>query len=178
MPLRSPNNNNTALVVMGVLQQLIPVDPMTLQPNTQIGIAQAALNKSLVYIQSKYQMSLNMTAANPFAVHISAGRQSYRANGARMFLGLQEIIIDYCARWDDQDSTIDDIRASNTADLERIAANIQSNNSLAYGGQDYAISIPEMGFSPYKGEFDTTFPGLTMVVHTLTLNINILPFDT
>jgi hypothetical protein len=174
MPLGSPNNPNTDHVILGVLKSLILNDPHSGQPNTILGQNQVSLNTSLIYIESKYAMS-----QGPFpALHLSSGHQDYHyAGGPRTYGGVLEAIIEYCDRWDLQASTIDQIRANIASDLERMKANIETNDSLAYQGQNYAISIPRITLSPYMGEFDTQFPGLTLVCRTMSLTINILPYD-
>lgn len=179
MPLRTPNNPNTDNAVLNVLAALILNDVMAGQPNTQVGLNQQLLSAqkgkpvSLVYIQNKYQMSLG-----PFpAVHLSTGPQTHRKNSLRTYMGQMTAIIEYYDRWDQQPNTIDAIRAGIAADLERIKANIEDNDSLAYQGQANAISTPQMSLSPYKGEFDAQFEGMLLVYRTLTLSINILPYD-
>lgn len=174
MPLRTPFNPTTDSVILNVLKGLVLNDPTTGLPNTVLGQEQMATNTTLVYIESKYAMS-----QGPFpALHLSSGHQAYqRTGGPRMYGGMLEAVVEYYDRWDQQPNTIDQIRASINADMERIKANIESNDSLAYQGKNYAISIPHMTLSPYKGDIDTQFPSLTLVYRTLSLTINILPYD-
>lgn len=174
MPLGTPNNPNTAPVVLSVLQALLPVDPHTGLPNTQIGLNQVTMNTALIYIQQKFQMS--QTGIFP-AVNLTAGKQDYLSQGARVFAGSQEVVIEYYDRWDTQQSTIDTICASNLADLAIMQANLETNNSLDFQGKAYAISIPHISIAPYKGTFDTSFPGMTLLMHSMTVIINVLPYD-
>ncbi len=173
MTLRTANNPMLDSVVLNVLAQLLPNDPVTGLPNTVIGQNQVALGSSLVYVQNKYLMSLGQFPA----VHLSSGEQHYRIVTRAGYVGLFIAEIEYYDRWDTQPSTIDAIRTNIATDLERMKANIEDQDSLAYQGQAYAISIPEMSLSPYKGEIDTQFPGLTLVYRTLTLHVNLLPYD-
>lgn len=178
MPLRTPNNPNTDKKVLQVLANLLPNDPVTGLPNTQIGLNQLALSTpdkqvSLCYVENKYTM-----AQGPFpAVHLSSGNQHYNKNSNKTYMGLFVAIIEYYDRWDKQSYTIDAVRANIAADLERMKANIEGNDALAYQGQNYAISTPQIQLSPYKGSIDDQFPGLVLIRRTLTLNINILPYD-
>lgn len=178
MPLRSPNNPTTDAVILNVLAQLLPNDPQTGQPNTVIGTNQIPLITQqdptpLMYIESKYKMSLGQFPA----VHLSSGGQKYAKNSRSSYVGQYVAIVEYYDRWDKQPNTIDQIRANIAADLERMKANIEDNDSLAYNSLAYATAIPSMTLSEYKGEIDEQFPGLTLVVRTLTLTINILPYD-
>lgn len=179
MALRTANNPTTDVVILGVLASVMLNDVTTGLPNTQIGLNQSLLSAqrgkpvSLVFIQNKYQMSLG----NFPAIHLSAGPQSYRKNSLRTYMGQMTAIIEYYDRWDQQPNTIDAVRAGIAPDLERIKANIEENDSLVYQGQANAISVPQMSLSPYKGEFDFQFEGKVLVYRTLTLSINILPYD-
>lgn len=167
MPLRSSNNSNTDLVIMGVLKNILPA-------NTQLAAGSTSgTGAEQVYIQSKYAMSLG----NFPALHLSAGIQTYSKNSLRTYDGTVTIIAEYYDRWDRQDNTIDAIRANIALDLERMKANVETNDSLEWGNQAYAISVPTIMLSPYNGELDTQFPGFTLVYRTMTLVINILPYD-
>lgn len=167
MPLRTSNNPNTDTVIFTVLKNILAT-------NTQLATGSlSGTGLEQIYIQNKYQMSLG---AFP-AIHIEAGPQHYHKNSLRTYMGGLETIIQYYDRWDQQPSSIDTIRANIALDLERVKANIESNDSLSYGGTAYAISVPDMALSPYKGEIDTQFPGLTLVFRELHLTINILPYD-
>lgn len=167
MPLRGSNNPNTDTVILGVLKNILPA-------NTQLAAgSQSGTGVEQIYVQNKYLMSLG----NFPAIHLEAGGQHYRRNSRSTYMGGLEVIVEYYDRWDTQASTIDTIRANIALDLERAKSNVESNDSLAYGGQAYAISIPEVSLSPYKGEIDTQFPGMTLVYRAMHLMINILPYD-
>lgn len=178
--LRQPNNPNTDTAILGVLRNVLHLN-LAGQPCTylaQLSTSQTGLE--LTYVQNKYQMALGMTAAIPYAVHLSSGKQTYSKEGAglRTYIGAFTFMIEYCARWDEQPASIDSIRATIAADLERIKANIESNDSLAYQGQAYSVSIPSMQLSDYRGTLNADFPGLTLVERTLTGIANVLPYDT
>jgi hypothetical protein len=176
--LREPNNPYTDKNILNILAQLLPNDPVTLQPNTQVGLNQAPLITSnnphpLFYVESKYAVGQGQFPA----VHLEAGEQKYSKNSRSTYTGELVAIIGYYDRWDKQQNTIDQIRSNIAADLERMKANLEDNDSLAYNGLAYATSISPISLSAPKGEFDEQFPGITLVFRTMTLTINILPYD-
>lgn len=176
MPLRTPNNPNTDNAILTVLKALIANDPATGQSNTIIGQNLVTLGpgKDLIWIESKYKMSQGDFPA----IHLSSGHQIYsKVGGPHMYGGLYQAELEYYDRWDLQPTTIDDIRKNIAADLERIKANLEDNTSLVLNQQPHAFGIPKMQLSPYKGSFDTQFPGMTLVFRTLSLTIDILPYE-
>lgn len=187
--LRQANNPNVDNVILATLRSVMHLN-LAGQPCTYLASIDpgnpnatpplpAQTGLSLTYIQNKYQMALGMTLAVPYAVHLSSGKQSYSKDGCglRTYDGQMMAIIEYCGRWDNQPSSIDTIRATIAADLERIKANLESNDSLQYGGAAYAISVPSMQLSDYKGTLNGDYPGLTLVERTLTVLVNVLPYD-
>lgn len=176
--LRQPNNPTPDLVLLNALVVILNTDTQG-NYNTQLAqSSQSGTGKELMFVQNKYKMSLSLTPASPYAVHLSSGKQSYHyAGGPRWRGGMYEALVQYYARWDTQPSSIDAIRAYLAADLERMKANIERNDSLASGGVAYAVSVPTIGLSDYKGQFDETFSGLTLIYRTMTLTIDILPYD-
>lgn len=183
--LRTPNNNYTDEVILGILRNIMhnnasgapctylaSIDPGN--PNASPPLApQTGL--SLTWIQNKYQMALTMNAQVPYAVHLSSGKQAYEKHGF-LYEGGLTAIIEYCGRWDENPASIDNIRKTIAADLERIKANIEDNDSLQFGNAATAISIIKFGLSDYKGTLNADFQGLILVERILTLGINILPY--
>lgn len=177
MPLRNPNNPNIDATILTTLASVMHLN-LAGQPCTYLAqISPDQTGQQLTYIQNKYKMAFAMNAQLPYAIHLSSGKQSYTKDGARTYDGQMMAIIEYCGRWDEQPSSIDTIRAVIATDLERIKANLESNDSLSYGGTAYAISVPSMQLSDYKGTLNGEFPGLTLVERVLTVMINILPYD-
>lgn len=173
MSLRSLNNPNDALTVMDVLKSIIAVDLSTGQPNTRIGEIHAATGKDLIYIQSFYNMLIGPMPA----VHIEAAPQRYFLAEQRGRAGQMIILIKYFDSWDNQPSTLDTIKSNNIADLMRIAANLENNETLTYNYENHALSIFELTLSGYEGALDnTTIPGKSFIRHDLTLVINIPPY--
>jgi hypothetical protein len=175
--LREPNNPNTDVVIMGVLRNTLNrgknKDTGQWEYNTKLAALSASQKGTeRVFIQNRFKMSQGDFPA----VHLEAGDQTRHRNSLRTYMGMTVVDIDYYDRWDTSPDTIDGLRADISADLERIIANIEDNDSLAYQGRAFAISIPDTKFSPYKGEFDTTFPGLTLVYRRATIFVNVLPY--
>ena len=175
MPLRTLNNQFDVLATMNTLQALLPVDPVTLQPNTQIGLNQQSTGKSLIYVQQAYQM----VSVGIFpAILIESGRQTYRLIGRALREGEIHINVGYFDRWDVNSAQIDAISASIFADLERCCANLENSDALTFQGENYAQSMPVMTLSGYKGSLDdTTVRGFEMLRHDLDIVVQILPYN-
>lgn len=176
MPLRTPNNSNTDLVILQTIANVMHKNVASQYCTYLAQISTSGTGAELTYIQNKYRMVLGMTPALPYAAHLSSGKQRYAKNSTFEWLGQFEAIIEYCARWDEQASSIDNIRSTIAADLERIKANIESNDALVYGGADFTISVPTMHLSDYRGTLNGDFPGLTLVERTLSMQVLILPY--
>src|SRR2546427_1608226 len=128
MTLRTFNNPFDDLVVMGVLQQVLPIDPITHLPNTIIGNNQIVLSQSLIYVQQAFAMS-----NGPFpAVLLMAGPQSYAISSRASREGVMTIQVLYFDRWDLQPQTLDQINLTSSQDLKRMQSNIESNDSLVF----------------------------------------------
>jgi hypothetical protein len=177
--LRNPNTPNTDLVILNTLKSVLHLNLAGLPCTFLAQISASQTGLELTYVQSKYQATLGMTAALPYAVHLSSGKQHYEKEGAglRTYVGAFVCILEYMGRWDDQPGSIDAIRKTIAADLERIRANIESNDSLQFNNTAFAVSVPSMQLSDYKGTLNSDYPGITLVERTLTFMINILPYD-
>lgn len=171
MPLRGTNNPNTDIAIMGVLQNILPISTQLAATST------SGTGTELIFIQNKYLMSQAITAEIPVAVNLLSGHQTYKRLSQRTYDGMVDITVDYYSRWNDQNTLIDTVWANIASDLERMKSNVESNDSLAYGGQNYAIGIPTITLSPYEGEIDRTFVGLTLIHRWMLLGVNILPYD-
>jgi hypothetical protein len=176
--LRSPNNPNVDSVILTTIMNVMHLNAAG-QPCTFLAsIDPAQTGLGLSYVQNKYKMVLGMTAAQPYACHLSSGKQKYGKNSTFEWTGMFEAIIEWCARWDENASSIDTIRTLAAADLERLKANIETNDALVMGGQGFTISVPSMNLSEYKMTLNSDFPGLTLVERTLFMQVNILPYLT
>jgi len=164
---RLPNNPTTDVVVLGALRQVIV-------PNTNLALISASgTGLENVYIQNKYAISQGVFPA----VHLYTGKQHYLRDSRSTYIGTMEAVVEYYDRWDSQPNTIDTVRAAIAADLERMKANVESNEQLTIGITSYTVGILKEMLSPYPGEFDRNFPGLHLVYRTFTITFNILPFD-
>lgn len=146
-------------------------------PNTQLAaVSTSQTGLEQIFIQNRYAMTLP-TVVFP-ACHLEAGGQHYERNSQLSYHGLLSVELEYYDRWDLQAATIDTVRASIAADLERLKSNIESNESLAQGGIAYTVSIPHISLSPYMGsEVDDLIPGMTFIMRSMSMHINLLPYD-
>lgn len=162
------NNPTTDLVVLNaVANVMLPGSVIASQdPTNQGGLG-------LVFIEDLYALSLSQTPA----VHLSAGNQPYQRNSLRTYIGQLTVEVCYYKRWDQTPETIAQIRKDIAADLEVLKGNLESNESLAFGAQAYAVSIPRITLSPFKGAIDGTFPNFSAIRREMFLTINLLPYD-
>lgn len=176
--LRNPSNPNTDVIILNTIANVIHKNAAGSYCTYLAQISTSQTGAELTYIQNRYKMALGMTPALPYALHLSSGKQRYAKNSTFEWLGQLEVLAEYVARWDEQASSIDTIRSTIAADLERLKANLETNDALVYQGADFTISVPTMQLSDYKGTLDGTFPGLTLVERTLSFQVNILPYLT
>lgn len=167
-PLRTPNNPNVSPVILAALRQIIPAGTnlCNANPADTTGVSQ-------VYIRSRYAMS---QGAFP-AANLSTLPQEYRRTSARAYAGLLVVSISYYNRWAENNAqTQDQIIQSMEDDLNRIQANLESNEDLVVAGIPHATSIPRFTMSADKGEIDSTFPGMQLLYRTLTAYVNVLEY--
>lgn len=128
-----------------------------------------------VYIQDEYSLARGRFPA----LHIQADNQRHTITSANVWEGQLRVIVTYYDRWEQQNMTIDQVRANINADLQVIMSNLQDNSSLVVGNAASSVSLTRVELSPYAGELDDkkTVPGLTLVKRTLKLYINLLPYD-
>ena len=176
--LRQPNTPTPDTVILSTIASVMHKNAAGVYCTYLAQISPSQTGADLTYVQNKYKMALGLTAALPYAVHLSSGKQRYAKNSTFEWMGQFEAILEYCGRWDENASSIDTIRATEAADLERIKANIETNDMLVYGGQGFTISVPTMNLSDYRGSLNGDFPGLTLVERTLSMQVNILPYLT
>jgi hypothetical protein len=158
------NNPTTDLVIMTNMKVIIPGYPAQ----------NAVLLPANIFIQNSDALQLPTTSFP--AMNLKSGKQQYKRIGEE-WAGTLETIGTYYDRWDTQSITFDVIWAGICADLERVAANLQSNDSLTNSGAFYTVSMAEMTFSDYAKEVDNaTVPGLTLVKRDLVCVWNVLPF--
>lgn len=132
----------------------------------------------LTFVHNKFKLALALTAALPYALHLEVGRSHYMKDGGpRSYIGTMEAIFTYCARWDDQASNIDAIWQTMDADLERLKANLESNDDIQYNNAAFSVSVPSIAVGPYRGSENSNYPGLTLIERQMTAVVQILPYD-
>lgn len=171
MPLRNPNNPNTDSVLAVAFIAIAVGYPSV---NTVIGSVPADVNgKGPIF----YNMAFEEMAFGSFpSALLTVGPQSYQRLSRSNWVGAVTLDLDYFNRWDRQSAQIDTIRASIATDLERIKANIESNESLQQNNTAYTISAYSHTLSPYKGE-QLDMDGLTLVTRRYSCSFHILPYD-
>ncbi len=167
MPLRLLNNPATDVVAMAALKQVIV-------PNTQLALGSSdSTGLSRVYINTVYPLSI----ADFPSVLISSKPQTYTQCSRSTYNGLVDISIAYYDRWDKQPQTLDQVYANVALDLERMRANIESNDRAVIGGFTAIERIQRIIVSPYYGELDHSIPDVPLVVRTLTLRCVLPEYD-
>lgn len=177
MPItpRDPNNPNVAEVIMQAMKTIMLGYPT---PNTNLGALSVAGGTSSdgsdrVFIQRDY-----LVGQGPWpCVVIKSMPQTFTRNSIRTFDGQAGFTVDYFDRWDQTSELIDDVRDRISLDIERLKANLESNESLAYSGNAYAVGIPKITLSGYDGELSSQFPGLSLVYRRMSVTMMLLPYD-
>jgi hypothetical protein len=162
------SNPNTDIVVLNALGNV-------LLAGTRMATLQAAISGATkFYVQQKFAL----TQGKQFpALHLSSGSQSYHRISTNHYEGTLLAIVEYYDKWTSQSSQLDTIRANIAADLEIMKSNVSKNENLVYNNVSYAVSIPRITLSPYKGEIDESAAPLKLIYRTMELDISIPPYD-
>lgn len=170
------SNPNTDSVIMGALQQILPVGTSLLSKNPAGTVLPdgTILTYGPVYVEDE-----GLMGRGPFpALLLHAGSQVYTRNSTSTYDGVATINCEYADKWDSQPNTITAVRNGIKADLEIMKHNVGRNESLQIGLTAYAVSVPRISLSPYMGMFDEKLvPGFTIVKRVMQLTINVLPYD-
>lgn len=170
MPLRSPNNPNTDLAVMNAF---VPIALGYPSNNTQLATVGASPSGfGPIYVQREYDLFRGLFPA----ALLSADSQDYSRAARAHWFGALTLHLDYYDRYDQRPDELDDIRAAIAADLERIKANIESNDALAQNNTAYTISSYRHSLSPYQG-FMRDVNDMQLVYRRYTVSFNLLPYD-
>lgn len=78
----------------------------------------------------------------------------------------------YLDRWDQQNSTLDQIWQNLDLDLHRMKSNIEDNPTLTVGGVVHALKINKIELSAYAAQKDDRF-ALVAMRRTMTCNIHL-----
>lgn len=170
MTLRTPNNPNTSIVVMQTLRSLLPVDTKLAETSV------SGNGRELIYIQEKYKMALGMTTI-PIAVNMYTSSQERYRDALRAYSGLTTIEVCYYTRIDSQDVDFDALWAAMDTDIERMAANVESNDTTEYAGANHTLSLERLTIAPYEPELDTSIPNFTLLKRDMSLTFSLLPYS-
>lgn len=169
--LRGPNNPIVDTAILTAVKTVAVGYPT---PNTQLAIVSASqTGAEQVYVQAEFTMFQNGVFP---ALLLSSGQQAYTRASQRNYDGTLQAYADYYDVWAETTRTLDQIRADVATDLERIKANIESNDSLTIGNTALTISAPRMSLSPYEGMFKT-YGSVTYIWRRLAMSFLILPYD-
>lgn len=165
---RIPNNPVTSKILLGAVRNVIATGTAlcNIPSGDPTGVAQ-------IQVRSRYAVA---KGAFP-AVNLTTGVQKFARTSSHMYAGMVVVNVGYYNRWLENDQqTMDQIIQDMEDDLERIRANLESNETLAMGAVEYAVSIPGFSVTADKGEQDLTFPSTPMLYRTLMATINILEY--
>lgn len=164
MPLRSPNAI-TDITLLGAFKTVLLGYPSL---NTAIGI-----NGNPVYLQH----AGDMLSASIFpALLLKTGAQNYERSSRSTWMGQIDLVAEYYDRWDQRPDEFDDIFAALALDLERMKANIESNESLAQNNTAYAASCYRHVLTPYDPILRDE-AGMKLVARYYTASFHLLPYD-
>src|SRR5258708_7459318 len=167
MALRLPNSPATDIIAMQAIKQV-------LVPNTQLRAGSSdGTGLSQAYINALFPLSLSSFPA----VLLSSKDQVYAYRSRSTFTSLVDITVAYYNGWDAQPQTLDSVYAAVSADIERIRANIESNDNAVINGFVAIEAIRSIKVSPYYGEVVHTIPDIPLVVRTLTLRCVLPEYD-
>ena len=176
MPLRSPNILGDDLTLIQAMRVVLVGYPT---PNTQLAAGSAdgtglSATDNRVYIRDKAAL-----AAGSFpAVNLRAGTQHRRRNSRSTYTGTITLIADYYDRWTTTPETQAQVRANIALDLERMAANLESNDTLTLGASLYVVTLEDLSLSDDNGIFDDQLlQGERAIYRSLTAIYCVLPYD-
>ena len=171
MPLRTANNPNIDTVILNAMAPVLIGNP----PNTRLSLVDVATGGLAQVVIQKRSFLLNPLAVFPL-VHLTSGIQRYIRVFGQGYEGTLESVLEYYDRWDGQTILIDDVRAAIATDLERIKANIESNDALTVGQTTHTMNTIGFSLSGYEG-VETSYFGTVLVHRTMRMTHNLLPYD-
>lgn len=170
MTLRNPNNPNTPLAIMQALRTILPVDTKLAETSL------SGTGVELIYIQQKYKMALGMTSIQ-IAVNMHTAMQERYRDALRAYAGVASIDVCYYTRIDSQDVDFDALWSAMDVDIERMAANLESNDTTEYAGSNHTLSLERLTIAPYEPELDTSIPNFTLLKRDMSLTFSLLPYS-
>jgi hypothetical protein len=171
---RQPNNPAAIDLLFPVIKAVINVDPVTGLGNTVLAqLSASGTGVERVFIEDKASLVLsdfpNLLLETGEQVTNLAGKNQYEAQ--------VPVIVTYYDRWDRNPSTIDALHIAMRQDLERMKANLETNQGLVYQGSYHSMAIPTIKIGAYSEELDNTMPTVTLVKCPMTITVNSLPYD-
>lgn len=169
---RTPNNPSAGNVLLDAVRQVALGYP-TINTNLAIN-SPSGTGLDVTYLQDKYSLSIGAFPAANFRY----GRQTRQRNSRSSYLSTTAVVLDLYDRWSNDSTLQTAIRKHLYDDLERMAANLESNDSLTIGGSVYAISLAGLEMGDDSGIFDNDLlQAETAICVTLTATYNVLPYD-
>lgn len=177
MPLRSPNDQDPANLVMEALQLILPGTPSA---NTLLGQAAVHGTNSAINSWSALYGIAGAGAVFPFLM-LEEDRQSTERISFRTWHGDVVVLANYINRWDRNPATIDAVWAIIDTDLRRMKANLEDNPTLSVqitaAGElavtRHAVKIHKVELSPYKGSLALTIFPFGLVARTLSIHLDL-----
>lgn len=169
---RTPNIPATARILLGAVRTVTLGYPT---PNIALALNSASgTGLEQTYIQDKFSLSQGVFPA----VNYRMGPQSRKRNSRSTYVNIATVVAEYYNRWTLNPQLQTQIRAGIFDDLELMAANLESNDSLTIGTTSYVISMQDLSLSEDNGIFDDELlQGERAIYSTLTAVFAVLPYD-
>lgn len=172
--LRSPNNPTAIDLLFPVLKTLINVDPVTGLGNTVLAqLSTSGTGVERVFIEDK----ASLVQSDFPNLLLSTGKQQTNLAGKNQYEAQVIVNAIYYNRWDRNPTAIDALHIAMREDLERMKANLETNQGLVYQGSYHSMAIPSIEIGAYDEELDDKMPSVTLVKCPMTITINSLPYD-
>lgn len=175
--LRQPNNPSNIDFLLNVLQNLVTVDFTTGLGNTRLAqLSTSGTGLERVYLEG-HKADMLTSATFPALLIEPVTPQKTSIAGQRTYNAIMNIKMSYYDRWDRNPLTIEAIHVEARQDLNRIQANLESNPTLKYAGQDHSVAIQTFDITDLEKELDDQLETTALVKCSLVLQINSLPYD-
>lgn len=169
---RTPNIPSAGNILLDAVRNVALGYPVV---NTALAInSPSGTGQDVSYLQDKYSLSIG---AFP-AMNVRYGPQKRVRESRSSYISTTTVILDLYDRWTANSQLQTTIRKNLFDDLERMAANLESNDSLTTGGQPYVVSIADLDLGDDQGIIDhDLLQGEGAIFVTLTVTFNVLPYD-
>ena len=171
MPVRTPNNPIPPAILMAQFKIILPGYPTA---NTQLAVASSSgTGVENIYIRDRY--GLMSTGSYP-AVNLRMGAQTRSRISRTTFAATVDVWVEYFDKWDQTTTTLEQISRNIGDDLERMAANLETNETLTNGGFAYTVALPVMVMSD-DHPFMESLGAEEIPFRTLKVTCHVLPYD-